>query len=276
MIARMTLVTGIVLASSALAPSPRVPRGEPLAVAWHAASAGVEMGEVVLPAPSGWRTRVIVARLDPSRIALHVAVARRDDGRGAWSVDSAPRRALLAVNAGQFDSYEPWGWVVRDGAELQPPGTGPLSAAFVVLGDGSARLVAADSVHAVRARGGVRQAIQSYPLLLRDGVMPAQLDAPGRGVDLAHRDARLALGVRRDGRIVVALTRFDALGESLGAVPLGPTVPEMAAIMRDLECESAMLLDGGISAQLLVRDGGATRTWRGFRRVPVALFAVAR
>jgi uncharacterized protein YigE (DUF2233 family) len=50
----------------------------------------------------------------------------------------------------------------------------------------------------------------------------------------------------------------------------------MAAIMHDLECESAMLLDGGISAQLLARDAGTTRTWRGYRRVPVALVALPR
>ena len=276
MIARSLFATGLLVLSSATSPNPGDARTPAPAVVWRAASPGVELGELVLTASGGWRTRVIVARLDPNRIALRVAVARRDDGRGAWSVDSTPRQALLAVNAGQFGTYEPWGWLVREGTELQPPGTGPLSAAFVVMEDGSARLVPADSVRVVRARGRVRQAIQSYPLLLNDGAMPAQLEAPGRGVDLEHRDSRLALGLRRDGRIVIALTRFDSFGETLGPVPVGPTVPEMAALMRDLECDDAMLLDGGISAQLLARDAGRTRTWRGFRRVPVALLALPR
>ena len=273
---RSSLIAGLVLTSSALAPISGDTRPTPAPVVWHAASAGVEMGELVLLSSGAWRTRVIVARLDPTRVALRVAVSRRDDGRGAWSIDSAPRRALLAVNAGQFGTYEPWGWLVRDGAEQQAPGVGPLSAALVVANDGSVRLVPADSIAAVRARGDTRQAIQSYPVLLRAGAMPAQLQSAGRGVDLEHRDARLAIGVQRDGRIVIALTRFDSFGETLGAVPVGPTVPEMAALMRDLECDDAMLLDGGISAQLLARDAGATRTWRGYRRVPVALLALPR
>ena len=276
MITRSLLVTGLLVLSSAMSPSPGESQASAPKIVWRAAAPGVELGELVLPASGSWRTRVIVARLDPSRITLGVAVARRDDGRGAWSVDSAPRHALLAVNAGQFGTYEPWGWLVRDGTELQSPGTGPLSAAFVVMADGSAALAPADSVRVVRARGGVRQAIQSYPLLLYKGAMPAQLEAPGRGVDLEHRDSRLALGMRRDGRIVIALTRFDSFGETLGPVPVGPTVPEMASLMRDLECDDAMLLDGGISAQLLARDADKTRTWRGLRRVPVALLALPR
>jgi exopolysaccharide biosynthesis protein len=93
-------------------------------------------------------------------------------------------------------------------------------------------------------------------------------------VSVEHRDARLAIGELRDGRLLVALTRFDGLGEQLGFVPFGPTAPEMAAIMGALGCRRAMLLDGGISSQLLLRDaGGTTHTWRGLRRVPLGLIA---
>src|SRR6185437_8179626 len=59
-------------------------------------------------------------------------------------------------------------------------------------------------------RGG---GFQSYPTLLEgDGGVPAPLRAPASGtaaVDLGHRDARLALGNLRDGRLLVVLTRFD-------------------------------------------------------------------
>jgi uncharacterized protein YigE (DUF2233 family) len=244
----------------------------PLRPVWHTASPGVETSEVVVPvAGVPWRTRLVLARVDPARVTLRVVGARRDDGRGAWSVDSAPPRALVAFNAGQFSTYEPWGWIVQDGRELQPPGSGPLAAAFVVDTAGTARIVPADSVATVRAAGGVAQAVQSYPVLVADGVPPAQLDR----IDVEHRDARLALGVLGDGRVLVVLTRFEGLGESLDGVPLGPTVPEMAALMRELGCRAAMLLDGGISSQLLLRDGRSVRRWRGYRRVPVALVATA-
>jgi exopolysaccharide biosynthesis protein len=96
-------------------------------------------------------------------------------------------------------------------------------------------------------------------------------------VEVGHRDARLALGTLDDGRIVVALTRFDALGESLGRIPFGLTSQEMAAVMGALGCRQALLLDGGISGQLMVRDAdGGARTWPGTRSVPLGLVGRVR
>jgi exopolysaccharide biosynthesis protein len=114
-------------------------------------------------------------------------------------------------------------------------------------------------------------------MLLEDGEVPEPLRRPGLGVNVAHRDARLALGTRPDGRVVIALTRFDALGPRLGRLPFGFTSAEMAAVMRALGCRDAILLDGGISGQLAVRDGGgAVRTWPGIRDVPLGLVARPR
>ena len=38
-------------------------------------------------------------------------------------------------------------------------------------------------------------------------------------------------------------------------MPFGLTSPEMAAVMGALGCRQALLLDGGISGQLRLRDG---------------------
>jgi len=134
------------------------------------------------------------------------------------------------------------------------------------------RVIPPDAVRAQRARGTAREAFQSYPMLLHEGAVPAPLLESGRGVDLGHRDARLALGTLPDGRLIVALTRFDALGGVLGRVPFGLTSPEMAAVMGALGCREALLLDGGISGQLLLRDAeGAAHVWSGIRRVPLGL-----
>jgi hypothetical protein len=118
----------------------------------------------------------------------------------------------------------------------------------------------------------------SYPaLLLDDGGVPAALAASGRGIDVAHRDSRLALGLLRDGRILIALTRFDALAGTADELPVGPTTPEMAALMGALGCRRAVLLDGGISGQLLVRPSrGEPMAWRAWRRVPLGLVAFPR
>jgi Phosphodiester glycosidase len=60
----------------------------------------------------------------------------------------------------------------------------------------------------------------------------------------------------------------------LGRVPFGLTAEEMAAVMGALGCRDALLLDGGISGQLLLREaGGSVRTWPGTRSVPLGLVA---
>ena len=108
--------------------------------------------------------------------------------------------------------------------------------------------------------------------------MPAALRSTESGVSLTHRDARLALGQTRDGLLLIAMTRYDVMGDVAGQVPLGPTTPEMAAIMGALGACDAVMLDGGISAQMLLRGAGhpAPMEWRGIRKVPLALIARAR
>jgi uncharacterized protein YigE (DUF2233 family) len=248
-------------------------RDAPLAgrVAWRPGAAGVEWGELQLRGASeAWRTRVVLVRLDPRRVDLSLVTAfTRNE---SWTVADADSGAALALDAGQFRHSLPWGWVVSQGREVLAPEYAPLAGAVVVDASGAVRIVAPDSVAAERRRGTAREAFQSYPMLLQDGVVPASLREAGMGVDVAHRDARLALGTLADGRVVIALTRFDALGESLGRVPFGLTSAEMAAVMGALGCRWALLLDGGISGQLLVREaGGSVRSWPGTRSVPMGL-----
>jgi hypothetical protein len=48
----------------------------------------------------------------------------------------------------------------------------------------------------------------------------------------------------------------------------------MAAVMGALGCREALALDGGISAQLLLRQkDGVVRTWPAIRSVPLGLIA---
>jgi uncharacterized protein YigE (DUF2233 family) len=240
-------------------------------VAWQPGTPGVEWGEIQLRGASeAWRTRVVVVRLDPHQVDLSLATAFARNK--SWTIADADSGAVLALDAGQFRHSLPWGWVLSEGREVLAPEYAPLAGAVVVDASGGVRIVAPDSVAAERRRGTARDAFQSYPMLLQDGVIPIPLREPGKGVDLAHRDARLALGTQADGRVLIALTRFDALGESLGQLPFGLTTPEMAGVMGALGCRQALLLDGGISGQLLVREaGGLVRRWPGTRSVPLGL-----
>ena len=198
----------------------------------------------------------------------------RQGAHPAWTIDRAPKDAVLAVNAGQFVGSMPWGWVVTDGAERLRPGHGPLASAIAIDRAGHVRWAHGGAIPAGSAVAG----FQSYPTLLAgDGAVPAALRSVGGGLSLTHRDARLALGETREGRLPVAMTRFDVVGDAAGGIPLGPTTPEMAAIMGALGATDAVMLDGGISAQLLLRaPGRAPMRWPGVRRVPLALIARPR
>jgi uncharacterized protein YigE (DUF2233 family) len=243
---------------------------------WRASADGIEWGELVLRgAREAWRTRVVVARLDPRSVELSLAPAFAADQR--WTIADASDDAALALDAGQFRGSLPWGWVVTGGREILSPQYAPLAGAVVVDSSGAVRVIPPDAVAAERARGTAREAFQSFPMLLQDGAVPAPLSEAGRGVNVLHRDARLALGTTDDGRVVVALTRFDALGGSLGRIPFGLTSEEMAAVMSALGCRQALLLDGGISGQLMVRDAdGSVRSWPGTRSVPLGLIGRTR
>lgn len=243
------------------------------AVAWRALAPGVEAGALALAGTGeAWRMRAVLVRLDPARVRLRLV-----SGAPTWRVEEAPDSAVVALNAGQFSGGVPWGWVVRGGVERRAPGRGPLATALAVDTAGRVRWLGDAGMPDARASGAVAEAFQSYPALLVDGEVPLALRAADRGVSVAHRDARLAACRLRDGRLLVTLTRFDALGEPFASVPFGPTAPETAALMGALGCADAVMLDGGISGQLLLREPGGARTvWRGWRRVPLGLVVYAR
>lgn len=249
-------------------------------VRWREESNGVAWGELSLAGDGeAWRTRLVVLRLDPRRAHLELDTAFVEQ-RAAWTTERMSRPGfadvIVAVNAGQFTQASPWGWVVMNGRQYLPAAQGPLSTAVVIDSAGVVHWQHGESVHRLVASGAAF-AFQSYPTLVAGGVVPEALREPRRGIDTRHRDARLAIGALDTGELVVALTRFDGLGTSLGALPFGLTSPEMAAVMGALGARDAVMLDGGISAQLLLRDGaGTAHEWRGLRAVPLALIARRR
>ena len=237
---------------------------------WQPGQSGVEWAEL----SHGRSIKLVLARIDPAITRLGLVWGFDAEGeRPAWTIAQAGD-AAVALNAGMFVDALPWGWVVMDGTERLAPGTGPLSSALIGLRDGTLAWVDGDDVSAWRRRPDVALAFQSYPTLLTAGAqVPAALTEPG-SINLDHRDARLAIGLDGDGKLLVVLTRLDTDIPGLDRIPLGLTVPEMAAVMGALGARQAMLLDGGISAQLAVRDSsGAIRAWPGIRKVPLGLVA---
>ena len=249
------------------------------ATQWRPVAPGAHWGEVVIAGGSpALRTRIVLARFDPARYRMVLSPGEGSGLGPGWTVDSADPESVVAFNGGQFTDGGAWGWVVRNGRELQRPGWGPLSMAVAVAADGEVRFVAFDSLAHLREAEFPREAVQSYPaLLVGDGRVPDRFRVPSPLLDLGHRDTRLAICSLRDGRILVALTRFDNLGRVFGSLPIGLTVNEMAAIMGALGCRRAVSLDGGLSAQLAVRPLSAeARRWGGWRGVPLGVEVRAR
>jgi hypothetical protein len=246
------------------------------AVRWQPGQPGTGWAELELAGNGeAWRTRVILLKIDPAHVQLTLANGASPGGyEGTWTVAQAPAHAIVALNAGQFSGGATWGWVVHEGVEYRAPQPGPLATAVVIDRLGQVRFLSDSAIEQVRADTGtpVVEAFQSYPVLVRAGVVPSGLSRPSPFINLTHRDARLALGLMEDGTLLVALTRFDGLGGALGAVPVGLTVPEMSGLMASLGVHEAVALDGGISAQLMLQDASGERMlWKGLRRVPLGL-----
>jgi len=235
----------------------------------------VQLGRRAVP------VTVVVARFNPTQLPLALEIARTGEALGPWSIDVAPPQALVAFNAGQFTDDGPWGWVVHRGREWQAPGSGALAASIVVDSSHRVHIVTpsqASAWHTGSARGSVLEALQSYPQLLADGRLPRALCRVG-AINRGHRDIRLALGLLPDGRVLVALTRYAPaalLPEATSRLPIGPTTLEMAEIMWRLGAVDAVMLDGGLSAQLLIRDATGVHRWPGLRSVPLAIVGTPR
>ena len=250
-------------------------------LSWHDgpvpwASWPVRLGAKALP------VHLIVARVDPARLSLSLELLQRGDAIGPWTIGQAPVNAVLAVNAGQFTDEGPWGWVVHRGREWQTPGRGALGGALIVDSAGAVRIIPADSIGPWRddasRRRTIVEAVQSYPQIVQRGRLPTAL-CQRNAVNREHRDIRLAVGVRANGEVLIALTRYAPpvmVPSAAERLPIGPTTFEMAELMVRLGSVDALLLDGGLSAQLRVGTGASMREWPGLRAVPLAIVGTPR
>ena len=128
----------------------------------------------------------------------------------------------------------PWGWTVMAGQEVRPQGQGPLSTAVAWDAAGRMRWLAPDQIATARAAGGVDRSdpVLSDVTRRQRRACPLPLRQRGLGVDIDHRDGRLAIGELDDGRMLIAMTRFYPLGDLNPAIPLGLTLDEMARLMK--------------------------------------------
>lgn len=157
------------------------------------------------------------------------------------------RRVVFIMNAGIFEEGGvPSGLCVIDGQVLHPLNLSPGAGNFFLKPNGvfyidarGAHVVTSEEYATLRPRA--RLAIQSGPLLLRDGKIH-----PAFRADSKNHLHRNGVGVRPDGTVVFAITEFGQ--------PRYANLHEFAEFFRSQGCPDALFLDGDIS-RMFVNPG---------------------
>jgi uncharacterized protein YigE (DUF2233 family) len=189
-------------------------------------------------------------------VTYRIAVAGADSVRVIWQgVDKLPLRtfpalekhlegeklvATLAMNGGIFEPGGiPSGLLVQNGTELRPVNRSKGDGNFYLepngiflIGDKGAAIIATSEYPGIHRKP--RHAVQSGPLLLRNDRIHPAFNASS-----ANRLHRNGIGVRPDGKVILAITDFHS--------PKFPNLHEFACLFRMLGCRDALFLDGDLS-----------------------------
>ncbi|MDA0841352.1 MAG: phosphodiester glycosidase family protein [Planctomycetota bacterium] len=218
---------------------------------------GIEYSHLVRSEPRPLQIHIL--RIDLQKRKLAIDVAPDPDGAGeaetvlVLPLDHARRAKIVAgVNAnawsmvprppkGEHPHYvvdaacDIAGWVLVDGVERSPVQPGYWS--FWLDRDGTPSLG-----NIVAPVSSARWAVAGFGGLLTDGkILPGQSE---------QRHPRTALGLDREGRFLV-LVAVD--GRQPGYSE-GMSTRELAELMLELGCASALNLDGGGSTSMVLRD----------------------
>lgn len=203
----------------------------------------------------------VVCEITPAqrRAGMRVDLHWLDEARqpfaslGAVERDLAARgrTALVTMNAGMYEpDLSPVGLFVSGGVALSPLNTRAGGGNFYMKPNG-VFFVAGGKAGIMETRAFARSgrapelATQSGPLMVRAGQIHPRFQSDGDS-----RKIRNGIGVRKDGTIVLAISRQ---GISFG---------QFARLFRDdLRCPDALYLDGSVSQ--LSQDGEAGRMTTG-------------
>ena len=235
--------------------------GGPLTVVdrgnWTELEPGIEIHRLVVTRPHNLSAVTLVALRFESQ-QYEFAVLSTEESRAA--VVGRERGAAVAINGGYFDaSGQPLGLLISGGKTVAGRLAQASGRGLFGVRDGTPFVAEAAGLDLT----GVTEALQTTPLLVRDGVEEQGFDEPWRV------DRRAAVCVDERGRVLFAVSDTILNGLSFS---------EMAHLMaRDtdrggLGCEQGMNLDGGTSAQLWVADHPEA-TVAGYTDVPVFLMA---
>lgn len=217
---------------------------------WNVLEEGFEYATYSFSISEKERSTIHAFRIDPKKYKLRVALAK-NEVQGATAEELARRdKALLVINGGFFTpEHRSIGLIVNDGKQLTPLHKTSWWSVFRMKGE-RATIVQPSNYN---GSAGVEMALQCGPRLTIDGRIPKLKESVSK---------RSAIGITRDGKIVIAITEG-----------YGISMKELAMRMKGspfqggLGCPNSMALDGGSSSQLYAKIGKFERSIGGLTKV---------
>ena len=213
---------------------------------WRTLAPGIEYKDIAATHLTPW-SHIHAFRIDLKNNQLSLTTAKETHQDFASAEDYARfSHALIAINGGFFDkNYHPLGLRIRNHQELSPIKSISWWGIFYTQ-QNHAHL---SCVRQFNQSSRIDFAIQSGPRLLVDGRILSLRDGKAE---------RSALGITRDGKVIVLVTEHAAI-----------TTTELAQLMKapPLNCQQALNLDGGSSSQLSANVGGFHLNVHGFSNV---------
>lgn len=201
---------------------------------WNLLDDGIVYAKYSFPSGEEGSTTIHAFQIDPAKARIDVVIADRKDAEGASVKDMAAKsKAALVINGGFFtEQHKSIGLLIKNGKVVNPIHRTSWWSIFGIK----------NSSPFISTPGNffpssdISMAIQAGPRLVVDGTYPKLKEG------LA---ARSAVGITRDGKIMIAATEGAPVTMKEIANRMGKS-----RFAGGLECVNAMALDGGSSVQL--------------------------
>ena len=152
---------------------------------------------------------------------------------------------VVGVNADFYNMTNgaPSGALVMEGVEYHGGGSESF---FAILKDGTAMIGSANEYRTYKDQ--IQEAVGGNPFLVKDGVSVAQKSE----AYYKNRHSRTCVGITAEGKVVLMV--LDGRQEPFSA---GGSMEELAQIMLDAGCVTAINLDGGGSTTFVAKQEGS-------------------
>lgn len=194
---------------------------------------------------------VHVVTLDPKKCVAKLVKAQAKGGRETVATIAERSGAEIAINGGFFkiggeDAGKPTGTLVIDGHSYKLKNH---VQALLVIDSGKITIKKANPKTLLASPVSM---LSGIPLLVQQGeVVPSV--SQKKSLFYAKPHARTAIGLRKDGTIVLVVVEKEYWKFFLSSIESGLTLPALAQLMRTLGCQTALNLDGGGSSTLWIR-----------------------